>query len=196
MTKSGLSMIVAYGQTAAERRRSRVELWNKQRQILHGENNPCATGRLIYVCSTSPAAKAKWLPDLTLRGFAAKIKEHPQMHAERIREVVQGFPEVPGQWGVESGFAMVGGAATEGSPIEHGLSIRLRLPFPKARGIDLWMNGERVSNSERDGLTSWVSRGFTHLQINIPPEKSRTQDLFVVTCQWDPGEVRTVGLDW
>lgn len=120
------------------------------------------------------------------------------MHAKRISELVRGFPDGPGQWGIESGLAMSGGTATaaQASSIEHGFSMRLRIPFPKAREIDLWMNGERVQPSERDGSTCWVSRGFTHIQINVPPEKSRSQDFYVVTCQWDPGEVRTVGLDW
>ena len=57
--RNTLPMITAYGQTAKERRESRVELWNKQRQIAHGFNNPYMVGRLIYVCSTSPAAKRK-----------------------------------------------------------------------------------------------------------------------------------------
>lgn len=196
LMKNGLHMITAYGQTAAERRRSRIELWNKQRQFFHGYNNPSAAGRLIYVCATSLEARVKWLSDLTLNGFVTKMKEHPHMHAARIREVVQGFPEGPGQWGKTSGLAMTGGTATDISVIEHGISIRLRIPYSKARGFDLWMNGERVAESERDGFTYWVARGFSHFQINIPPEKSRIQDLFVITCQWDPGEARTVGLDW
>jgi hypothetical protein len=196
--KNSLPMVVAYGQTAAERRRSRVELWNKQRQIAHGFNNPYVVGRLIYVCATSPAAKARWLPDVTLKGFAARMKEHPKMHAQRIQEIVQGFPEIPGQWGPSSMFIMQGGDATpeQSSPIEYGLSMRLRIPFPQTRNIDLWMNGERVPVSEHDGYISWVGRGFANIQINVPPEKSRTEDLYVVTCRWDPGEERTVGLDW
>ena len=34
------------------------------------------------------------------------------------------------------------------------------------------------------------------IQINVLPAKARAADLYVVTCRWDPGEERTVGLDW
>jgi hypothetical protein len=41
-----------------------------------------------------------------------------------------------------------------------------------------------------------VARGFTYFQINIPPERSRREDFFVVTLEYDPGETRTTGQPW
>jgi hypothetical protein len=192
---SALPLVVSYGRTPAERRRSRVELWNKQKQISLGYNNPYAVGRLLTVCSTSPEASRRWLSDLTLKGFAARMGEYPNMHAEHIRDLVQGFPDMPGQWGVQSLLMMGGGAAEPGQsvPIEHGLAIRLRIPFPKARKLDIWMNGQAVPASDQDGYITWVAKGFTYVQINVPPEKSKVNDLYVVSCRYDPGENRVVG---
>ena len=84
----------------------------------------------------------------------------------------------------------------ESHPIEYGLSLRLRIPYPKVRITDLRVNGERVPVSPENGHVSWVARAFTYVQINIPPERSREEDFFVVTCLYEPGEKRVFGLGW
>ncbi len=202
------NMVTAYGQSAAERRLSRVELWNKRRQITQGYDNPWREGKTLYVCTTSPAAAEKYLaPDLTLnlpgappsmqslRSFVAKTGENPHVNAEYIRRFVEGHPkgDFPEPL-VDSG----GGGAKPGesSPIEHGLSLRLRIPFVKAKLIEVRLNGHPIQPSESDGYLMWVARGFTYMQVNIPPEKSKAQDLFVITWQFDPGEKRVQGEGW
>jgi hypothetical protein len=194
--KVGYHMVTAYGTTAAEQRRSRIELWNRQRQISHGINRPLKVGRLMYVCATSNAARKKWLTDKSLAAFSERMAEHPNMHGDRIREFVQGFPAGPGQWGPTSNVMMQGGAAdpSQEGAIEHGLAFRLRIPFPKARDLELWMNGAKLRSSNTDGYLVWKARGFTNVQINIPPARSNREDLFVVTCTYDPGEHRRHGL--
>jgi hypothetical protein len=192
------ALIVAYGTDAEERRRSRVELWNRQRQIVHGSNRPSAVGRLVYACATSPEAVEKWLKDRSLKGFAARLHDHPRMHHDRIARLLEGFPDFEGQWGPTSNMSMTGAGVkpAEWKPIEHGLVLRLRLPFPKARSLEVWMNGERLTRSERSGMATWVARAFTYVEVRIPPERSRREDFFVVTCEYDPGEKRTTGLPW
>jgi hypothetical protein len=192
------ALIVAYGTDAEERRRSRVELWNRQRQIVHGTNRPSAVGRLVYACATSPAAVEKWLKDRTLTGFAAHMRQHPAMHHDRIARLLTGFPDFEGQWGPTSNMSMAGTGVKpqEWKPIQHGLAVRLRLPFPKARSLEVWMNGERLAKSERSGMATWAARGFTYVQANISPERSRKEDFFVITCEYDPGEKRSTGLPW
>jgi hypothetical protein len=196
--RNNFHMVTAYGRTAAERRRSRVELWNKQRQILHGMSNPQTEGMAFCVCATSTRAAAKWLTDRTLKGFAAKIGGHPHVNGEAIRRVLEGHPDGPGQWGPQASLWLEGGGAKTGedSPIQHGLSLRLRLPYSKARITDLRMNGHPVPPSETDGFLTWIARGFTYIQVAIPPERSMTEDLFIVTCVYDPGEERTQGEGW
>jgi hypothetical protein len=153
-------------------------------------------GRGLHVCATSPAAASRWLSDRTLAGFAKRMREHPRMHADRIAQLVEGFPLYEGQWGPQANLAMSGGNAAIAEPIEHGLALRLRIPFPKATRLDLWMNGEPELPSPADGYTLWRARAFTCVQINIPPARSRSEDLFVVTCRYEPGEKRVTGQPW
>jgi hypothetical protein len=188
-------LVAAYGETAAERRRSRVELWNKQTQIVHGMNNPQTEGLVFYLCATSPAAAQTWFADPSIKGFVAKIGEHPQIRPGWIRRQVINLPDGPGQWGDRAQLYLEGGGARpeEHAPIEHGLALRLRVPYAKARIKGLHLNGHPVAPSPRDGYTLWRDQGFTCLQINIPPTRSRTEDLFVITCEYDPGVKRSQG---
>ncbi len=84
-------------------------------------------------------------------------------------------------------------SASKVSPIENGLCIRLRIPYHKAELLDLRLNGHPVSRSESDGYVSWVARGFFNVQVNIPPERTKKEDFFLVTCEYDPREKRTQG---
>ena len=207
ISQSAFHKVTAYGRTAVARRRSRVELWEKQRGILHGPINPQMEGVLFYVCATSPAAVERWLSDRSLKAFAVVIKDCPECNAQPILRLMEQHPEGAGQWGPEP-YMLLNGGGPEGaaraskpacSPIEHGLSLRLRIPYPRARLKDLLMNGHDVARSETDGYVTWVDRGFTYVPINIPPEKSRKQEslafpsLFIVTSEYDPGEKRTQG---
>ena len=92
---------------------------------------------------------------------------------------------------------LIGGAtAEEESPNEHGLALRLRVPYSRAKIRKLHVNGHPVEPSETDGYVSWVARAFTNVQISIPPEKSKTEDLFVVTLEYDSGERRQLTEGW
>ena len=70
MLKNSFHLITAYGQTAAQRRKSRVELWNKIQYFSHGMDNPQQLGKVTYVCCTSAAAIKEWLSEINLRDFA------------------------------------------------------------------------------------------------------------------------------
>ena len=191
----GFNMVVAHGQTASARRRSRVELWNKQRQIVHGQVNPAKEGQVLYVCATTPQASERWLGDRALRSVAGRLSQHPSIDVGSILPLVRRYPDYPGQWGAEANLGLHGGGAAqeEAGTIEHGLSLRLRVPYARARVGQVLLNGRAIPVSDTAGYETRVARGFTVLQINIPPATSRTEDLFVVTCEYDPGERRTQG---
>jgi hypothetical protein len=192
-------LLTAYGRTAADRRTSRIELWNKQRQITVAMNNPPTEGFVLYACATSPAAAGQWFADKTLMGFAEKLGEHPRVNAPPIRRLIESHPhpDTPGQWGPQAQLFLTGGGEKSNvSPIQHGLSFRLRIPYFKARITDLRLNGRPLTHSETDGDVTWVARAFCYVQINVPPEKSRSEDFYIVTCQYDPGEKRTQGAWW
>jgi hypothetical protein len=173
-------------------------LWNKQGQISLGLNDPATEGMVLFVVATSPAATEKWLADSTLTGFTAKMEQNPRVNAEAVRRVIERYPhpDYLGQWGKKANvYVMAGEAKLSGvSGIEHGLSIRLRILYPKSRLTDVRLNGHPISPSETDGYITWVARAYRFVQINIPPERSKSEDFFVVTCEYDPGERRTQGV--
>ena len=96
--KNELHFVTAYGQTASERRRSRVELWNKQGQIVTGMNNPQTEGLVLFVCATTGRAARRWLSEKSLVGFSQLIGEHPSIDAGPIRQALKGHPDADGQW--------------------------------------------------------------------------------------------------
>jgi len=183
-------MIAAYGQDAAARRRSRVELWSKLKQISFGQSDPPVEGKILYLCCTSPSAKRKWLGNTVMTDLVDSLSKHPEVDIEPIRRFTAGWPN--GQNRPEAYVHLSSGEAKEedAAPIEHGLSIRLRIPYGKATLTDLRLNGRTIEPSETDGHSTWVARGYTYVQVNIPPCRSRTHDLFLITCAYDPGETR------
>ncbi len=192
------SMVTAYGQTAAARRRSRVELWNKLHQMTFGILDPVVEGKIMCVCATSQAAAGKWFKDRSLKGIINNLRGHSGVNAEAIARFSEGWPA--GQNNPEPFLALQTGASdTKGTPapakqddepIQNGLCLRIRLPYRKARLMDLRVNGHPVSPSETDGFVTWTARGCTYCQINVAPSQLRSHDLFVVTCQYDPCEKR------
>ncbi len=191
-------MLTPYGRTAAARRRSRVELWQKQRQFAHGVINPHVEGMTLYVCATRAGAARTCLAENDIRKVLARLGERADMNLQPVREALARQPAGAGQWGASVNLWLESGAGKpEGdAPVENGLALRLRIPYPKARIKSLHMNGHPVAPSETDGSLTWVARGFTYVQVNVPPERSRTNDLFVVSCTYDPGEKRTQGAGW
>ena len=196
--------LTAYGRTAAERRRSRVELWNRFDEFTFGTLDPAVDGRTMCVLATSAAAEKNFLADPALKAVVEGLKKHSRMDAETIARFASGWP--PGQNYPQAWLSLqrrsadreVGkqdsqGAAKKngrGGPVEHGLCLRLRLPYDKAAISDLRLNGRPAPSSETDGFVAWIARGCTYIQVNIPPERLRKEDLFVVTCEYDPCEKR------
>ena len=189
-----LHKVVAYGRTSAERRRSRVELWSSLSQLALGLVNPQKEGLAVGVCATSPSA-LRSLGDLTLRGFRQCVEERADVRSGPIRQLLEGYPNGSGQWGPEPGLFLEGGVSTTElrGPIENGLALQLRIPYPRAHSLEVLLNGEPIQCSERDGYTAWNARGYVYVQLNIPPGRTRQHDLFVATCRYDPGEARAHG---
>ena len=195
--------VVAYGTSAAARRRSRVELWNRLGQIRIGFANPQAEGLLVCAVTTSSAA-ARRLGDGRLKDLADSLSGLPYVDAEAVRRVLVAHPDGPGLWGPHAHLYMEGGdAATTATapptqapapaPIQHGLAIRLRVPYPQAQPTDLRLNGHPLPPSNTEGYQQWSSAGFTHLQVNIRPSLAQSQDCFLITCAYDPRAQRPRG---
>jgi hypothetical protein len=181
--------IVAHGKTAAERRASRIELWNKQSLITHGFSNPQIKGFTMHVVATTPAAAEKWLADPTLKGFQKTLQSHPGVNHAEILHHLADHPDGPGQWGTEAKLALVkpAGKADPATRIEHGLAIRLRIPFAKSTLEEVRLNGEIIK------AATWTARGYRYVEVAISPEHMKKQDFWIVTCRYDSGEKRAAG---
>lgn len=177
--------LVAYGKKAEDRRRSRVDLWQRQGGFTHAILYPQTDCRDSWVVATSPEAAKVLDPDK--HKFVANLKGRPGCRADAIAAFVETGPEAK---------LYVEPAATRAAapgPIEHGLALRLRIPYRKPELIDLRLNGHRVAESPTDGYRAWYADGYTQVQIDIPPEKAKANDLWVVTCAYAPDVKRSTG---
>jgi hypothetical protein len=189
--------ITAYGLTAAGRRRSRVELWNRFGEFTFGTIDPTVEGKAMCVLATGADADKNFLADPVIEVVVERLRRHPRMNAQAIAEFAAGWPagqNNPRAWlALERRTAVAKNSSEKKSrpgPIEHGVCLRLRLAYEKAVISDLRLNGRPVADSPTDGFVTWIARGCTFIQINIPPERLLEDDLFVITCDYDPGEKR------
>ena len=201
------NFVVAYGETPAARRRSRVELWNMRGQITCAQADPTMDGKILWACATSASAAAPFGAggitstwggaETTLEAFAEALEDNPQVRNETIRRFVEGWPH--GQNAAEAIVAKGGGGGSGEGVLQHGICLRLRIPYTMSTIVSLQLNGESVlegPNSEVDGWTSWKARGFHFVQLNIPPAKSKECDFYLITCEYEPGEKRQNWRGW
>ncbi len=177
--------VTAWGVTAEQRRRSRVELWQKQGRFTQAVLYPQTDGRDTYFVATSAAAAETLTKDRDQFLLAAVSRD--DVDGPAIGGVVNSGPEI---------MLAVDKARSEGDsqdPIKHGLGFRLRLPYNKPTIKAVRLNGHLLDSSDNDGWRSWQANGYTQVQVNVPPETSVDSDLYLITCEYEPSEVRRIG---
>lgn len=178
--------VTAYGRTAAERRRSRTELWQAQGAYAQAVLYPQFAGRAAYVCATTPAG-IKAL-DEDLGKFVANLRAMPGMRAEVIEKFAKSGPEL--MLAVQAPTNPITG---NGAVVRNGIGFRIRIPYRNPELIEVRVNGHLLKSSATDGYQYWWADGYTQLQVNLPPEKTQAADLFVVTCAYKPDVARNYG---
>ena len=178
--------VTAWGHTAAERRRSRVELWHRQAGFSQAMFYPQTDGRDTYIVATTQEAAE--LIDPNPDRFVSNIGHLKGMGIDAVGAFVKAGPEI--KLYVERGTTA---AAAKSPPITHGIGFRLRIPYRKPELVDLRLNGHLLQQDPTDGYQSWFANGFTQVQISVPPEKAKTTALFVVTCAYVPDVNRSYG---
>ena len=177
--------VTSYGATPAARRRSRVKLWQKQGQFTQAVLYPQTDGRDTYFVATSPTAATALHKDLDQ--FLAAVSSRDDVDHNAFQKFVRSGPEVL----LAVDKARITDKPTEA--IKHGIGLRLRLPYQNPTVNAVRLNGHILKRNPLDGWQSWRSNGFTQVQINIPPKRAATQDLFMISCEYTPGEVRRIG---
>ncbi len=178
--------LTALGGNAAERRTSRVELWQQQGRFAQAMLYPQTDGRDSYVLALTDEGGKRL--DADKGRFLANLEGLPGVDPAAIRAFVDAGPEdklyvqrrTPAKW-------------VQPHAVEHGLGIRLRLPYRRPQIADLRVNGHEIPQGTTDGYQSWYADGYTQVQINLPPAKVREMELVVVTCAYAPDVERKIG---
>ena len=179
-------MVVARGDTAAGRRASRVELWNRRESMAVAMADPSVDGRAVFACATTPAAARKWLREAPLAECAERFAALPGADAAGLREFFAGWP---GSQNHPEAFLSVRGpdpGAPEVGPPLHGFALRLRLFAPAATIRELRLNGRLLPLSD-PRVSVWHARGMTHVELDVPGHEARDLDFALLTCLHDPG---------
>jgi len=178
--------LTAWGPTAAERRRSRVALWQRQAGFSQAVLYPQTDGRDTYLVARTTRAAERL--DADSAAFLANLEGLPGTNVEAIRAFFESGPEV--KLAIHRGTSR---PDADDRPLACGMGFRLRLPYRNPRLHDLRLNGHPLAESPVDGYQTWFADGFTQVQINVPPDKVAASELFVVTCAYVPDEKRTYG---
>ncbi len=179
--------VCAWGTTASERRRSRIELWQRQPAFAQAIIYPQTDGRDSYIVATNSTA-AKRL-DLDLEKFLNNLRAVAKVRADSIAAFLHAGPEI--KLAIASAQPAAKTAPT--GNIQNGLALQLRIPYQHPTLSSVCLNGQQLELDPRDGYQVWLSNGYTIVQINVPPVKSRATDLYVVTCSYVPDVQRSYG---
>lgn len=186
--------VCAYGRTVAERRASRVELWQRQREIGLGFLYNYTDGRDMVVCT------------LGTRGYQAVCPEPGPTKLDTL-DVVRRLRQLPYvEAGAVESFVMAGPQRhlyldvprkpePEGADFRHGLAIEFPVYYREPELVHVRLNGHRLAADALDGYQAWYSEweGYTIVRVNIPAGGLAGREVFVVTCAYVPDVQRSYG---
>lgn len=189
--------VCAYGATAAARRRSRVELWQRQEEIILGSAYPYTDGRIMAVCGIGTDASRKLFgvskgPVIPMHDFLRNLRKGSGLDTDSLDRYVLSGP----QYSVYmNGTAEPPRDGKAFAPPEHGLAIEIPVFYRAPELLDVRLNGTLLPKDPVRGYQAWYSEweGYTLLRVNIPPERVRSGNLFVVTCLYKPDVRRVYG---
>ncbi len=178
--------VTAWGSTACERRRSRIELWKRQPEFSQALLYPQTDGRDTYIVATTQEAAE--LLDSAPEQFVSNVSALKFVNADTIKAFVDAGPEI-------KLYTERGKASTDAKlrPIQCGISFRLRIPYRNPELLDVRLNGHALLKSASDGYQTWFANGFTQVQINVSPARAKTLSLFAITCAYRPDVTRSYG---
>ncbi len=174
--------VTAVGETAAARRESRVELWNRRDDLSIGILYPQTEGRDTFFCAVGKEGKSI-LAQSEPAKLVERLRIRPDVDAEPIAEFVTRGPEIKVVTEPARGNR-------DFEPLQNGIGFRMRIPYRNPMINDIRLNGYPLSS---DHYATWLGDGFTQLQISLPADSAREQDLYLITVAYEPGERREYG---
>jgi Zinc carboxypeptidase len=186
-----LVSLSAWGTNATQRRESRCELWQKLPQMAYGVAGPipCRDSLMAYVATTPKAREQVRGKDVS--DVIASLREDPSFDADALAEHASRSPARS-----FGGSKYAAADSTEMTPIQHGMVIRLLIPYNDAELSEVRLDGHLLDESATDGY--FIRRGpGTIVEIAVPPGK--TKDLHIASCLYDTPTKRRAGFtaeDW
>ena len=172
-------MVAAWGDTAAKRRKSRVELWNRAGLACVNGAPTILRDKMMAVVATT-AAGARLVGNRGLEPCLNRISKDSRFDSTPIVEFLKDYPTTLGQQSLKPGTGLK--RWHNAPPVRNGLALRLCLQYKDARLKELRLNGHRLKRSAIDGYQVHHRQG-TVVQVNIPPGK--VHDLHFVTVRYD-----------
>lgn len=186
------NVLGVWGETPAERRKSRMHLWPRNGHVVLGTLYPERIGIAGLIAVTRPDLAAKLTGILPL----ADLLTRPDDLSEQAVSHLQGLQERYADlhfYMQGSGTILQGGSDSPSgeSPILHGCTLRVRIPYRDVKLGQVHLNGRELAESATDGWISWVQRNATYVQISIPP--GADPGVAVVTIPFTPRTIRAQG---
>ena len=188
--------VSAYGTTAEQRRASRVELWQKNPDISFGTASPIPPrGSMIGYVSTTPNGRKK-VRGAKVDTLFKELTDNPRFDGEGLKQSATGFPFKAFGGPRESYKPFDGTKPQEAGPIEHGIVVRILVPYADATITEVRRDGHLLNASSTDGYHITQGPGVV-IEIAIPPDQVR--DFHIVSCKYDTPTQRRPGFthdDW
>lgn len=182
--------VTASGTTAAERRKSRVQLWQCQSAFSQAFLYPQTDGRILYAVATNSEAREKL--DSDSEKFLTNLEATPSVNAKAIREFIEAGPEI--KLAVEAGKESTVFKTTERNATEHGIGFRLRIPYRDAKISQILLNGNPLPDQLMNGYQTFAGNGYTQVQVSLDgPTAAKSGGLYVIGLSYDPPVKRKIG---
>lgn len=187
-----LMAISAWGTTAAERRRSRCELWQKLPQLNYALAGPIPRDSIMAYITTTPEGKAMLWRKKVL-DVIEQLKDDPRFDTEGLTTAAERTSMATAFGGSKY---KVASKALEVDPIGHGVVIRLLVPYSDAKITEIRLDGHLLSESAINGYQIRRHPG-TIVEIAIPPGK--VEAFHIASCSYSSPTKRRSGFrpeDW
>lgn len=174
----GSHSLRAWGVTAEQRRKSRIELWEKRNKILMGIGHPDMPGISVIFVSCSPKLANKYIKKYytPVREVFDNMKNMDGANSENMLSVMENEYDLKAMASIECGEEVV---------IENGMTVRAGIPFKDAEIEKVLYNGNELFVGEEYGYVVTNDRNWTFVDVNIKPEEVKPFAAVIVKYKCD-----------
>jgi len=146
--------------------------------VFQGKLEPTRKEKMMAVCATTVDASKRWIGNGSLEMLLENPKDHPRINQECIAKFVTGttMNKIHSPPHYTQGYDAAG---VSNEPIQHGLALRLFIPFDNAEIIDMQIDVTLHMNPPKKAII--LRRNpETIVQFNVSSKQVR--DFHIATC--------------